>query len=130
MPANSLALMHAESAALPPGKPPSCHITTHVLDTSRGRPAADVAVVLHRRAPGSVDAGDVWDEVARGATNTDGRIGNWLAPSATVDAGVYRWGCPFVGCPSFSLTGFSALAPICLCRQCVRLWVCMSVCVC
>ncbi len=40
-------------------------ITTHVLDTSTGRPAQHLAVVLWH--------GD--DEVARGRTDTDGRWG-------------------------------------------------------
>ena len=42
-------------------------ITTHVLDTSRGRPAAGVPVVLERAA----DAG--WQPVGRGTTDADGR---------------------------------------------------------
>ncbi|MFJ4220420.1 hydroxyisourate hydrolase [Curtobacterium luteum] len=42
------------------------HLTTHVLDTTNGRPAAGVAVTL--RGP----AGDV---VATGTTDDDGRVG-------------------------------------------------------
>ena len=43
-------------------------ITTHVLDTSRGRPAEGVPVRLERRSPeGS------WREVGRGLTDADGR---------------------------------------------------------
>ena len=42
-------------------------ITTHVLDTARGRPAEGIAVVLELR-----HAGGTWTEVGRGATNADG----------------------------------------------------------
>ena len=42
-------------------------LTTHVLDTSRGRPAAAVAIVLERAS------GDAWEEVARAETGADGR---------------------------------------------------------
>ncbi|MBS1664073.1 MAG: hydroxyisourate hydrolase [Bacteroidetes bacterium] len=42
-------------------------ITTHVLDQSLGRPAGGVEIVLF--------AGE--EEVARGRTNADGRIGDW-----------------------------------------------------
>lgn len=42
-------------------------ITTHVLDTSRGRPAEGVPVVLERAA------GAGWEPIGRGATDVDGR---------------------------------------------------------
>lgn len=45
-------------------------ITTHVLDLAMGRPAAGVAVVLERHA------GDGWQELARGRTDDDGRVGD------------------------------------------------------
>jgi 5-hydroxyisourate hydrolase len=43
-------------------------ISTHILDTSRGRPAADVAVTLER------ELGGEFVVVARGATDADGRV--------------------------------------------------------
>ncbi len=43
-------------------------ITTHVLDTARGRPAAGVRVSLALRA------GERWTELATAATDADGRI--------------------------------------------------------
>jgi 5-hydroxyisourate hydrolase len=55
-------------------------ITTHVLDTSVGRPAAGMAVRLERsdsRAP-----------LATAATDGDGRVREWLADG--VAAGRYR----------------------------------------
>jgi 5-hydroxyisourate hydrolase len=60
------------------------HITTHVLDVSVGRPAANVAVMLEAQSP----AGQ-WTEVARGTTDPDGRLRDW--PTAkVVAAGTYR----------------------------------------
>jgi 5-hydroxyisourate hydrolase len=43
------------------------HVTTHVLDTGSGRPAAGVAVVLYQNYRGT------WHELARSATDADGR---------------------------------------------------------
>jgi 5-hydroxyisourate hydrolase len=57
-------------------------ITTHVLDTAQGRPAAGVSVVLERAA------GAGWDPVGRGTTDADGRA-NELLPSAP-EPGRYR----------------------------------------
>jgi 5-hydroxyisourate hydrolase len=48
-------------------------LSTHVLDTSRGRPAAGVAVRLEARTNGG------WRALERGTTNTDGRITGWDA---------------------------------------------------
>jgi 5-hydroxyisourate hydrolase len=56
-------------------------ISTHVLDTARGRPAAGVPVVLERAV------GDGWDGVGHGETDADGRVRE-LAPA--VVAGRYR----------------------------------------
>jgi 5-hydroxyisourate hydrolase len=58
-------------------------ITTHVLDTSRGRPAARVAVALEREG----EAGG-WMAVGRGATDADGRLKDLT--DAEVEAGTYR----------------------------------------
>ena len=56
-------------------------ITTHVLDTVLGKPAAGVAIRLERCEE------DAWIEIARGATDGDGRCAS-LAPSAA--QGRYR----------------------------------------
>lgn len=58
-------------------------ITTHILDTSLGRPAAGVAVTLARRE------GERWIQVGAGTTNDDGRITDLLAPGS-LDAGVFQ----------------------------------------
>lgn len=58
-------------------------ITTHVLDTSRGRPAAGVSVVLEIRS------GERWRELGRAATDSDGRA-RQLLPAGELAAGTYR----------------------------------------
>jgi 5-hydroxyisourate hydrolase len=60
-------------------------ITSHVLDTSRGRPASGIPAVLEIRA----DSG-VWRELARGVTDDDGRLGDLLAADHPLTPGVYR----------------------------------------
>lgn len=57
-------------------------ITSHILDTSRGRPAAGVVISLARHGEGG------FVEVARASTNADGRVGN-LAATALLP-GMYR----------------------------------------
>jgi len=59
-------------------------LSTHVLDTTTGRPGADVPVTLARREP---DAR--WTEVSRARTDDDGRVGDVLGGVA-LEAGVYR----------------------------------------
>jgi 5-hydroxyisourate hydrolase len=59
-------------------------LTTHVLDTARGRPAAGLPVRLERQQ------GDGrWFELAVRATNADGRVPD-LLPAAALVAGIYR----------------------------------------
>jgi 5-hydroxyisourate hydrolase len=58
-------------------------ITTHVLDTSAGRPAAGVPVTLEKQTSGG------WQSAGHGVTNQDGRITDLLA-GATLSAGSYR----------------------------------------
>jgi 5-hydroxyisourate hydrolase len=58
-------------------------ITTHVLDTSVGRPAAGVTVTLEARE----DAAG-WKQLGRGSTDADGRLHN-LAPQP-LPTGIYR----------------------------------------
>ena len=60
-------------------------ITTHVLDTALGRPAAGIAVVLHRRG-----ADGQWAEVGRGHTDSDGRLKSLYPPADPLQAGIYR----------------------------------------
>lgn len=60
-------------------------ITTHVLDTSSGTPAAGVHVVLQ-----FWNAGRDWQQVAESITNEDGRILDWLPAGTKLTPGVYR----------------------------------------
>jgi hydroxyisourate hydrolase len=50
-------------------------VSTHVLDTAAGRPAAGVPVTLERRTA------DGWALLARGVTDADGRVPD-LCPDA------------------------------------------------
>jgi 5-hydroxyisourate hydrolase len=58
-------------------------ITTHVLDTALGRPAADVSVRLEQANT------DGWQVLGEAATDTDGRI-RQIGP-ARIPAGTYRF---------------------------------------
>lgn len=60
-------------------------ITTHVLDTSLGRPAAGVPVLLEMR----VEA-DRWQQVGAGQTDADGRLRTLTPEAAPLTPGVYR----------------------------------------
>jgi 5-hydroxyisourate hydrolase len=59
-------------------------ITTHVLDTARGRPAAGVPVTLEAKT----EAG--WAVVGRGATDADGRLRDLAPADFVLNAGEYR----------------------------------------
>lgn len=59
-------------------------ITTHVLDTSRGRPAAGVPVVLE------FQAAEGWQEAGRATTDADGRARHLLPAEHPLEEGVWR----------------------------------------
>ena len=60
-------------------------ITTHVLDTAQGKPAAGVPVRLEAQA------GDgTWTKKGEGKTDTDGRCRGLLPEGAALKAGAYR----------------------------------------
>jgi 5-hydroxyisourate hydrolase len=60
-------------------------ITTHVLDTSKGKPASGVAVVLEINT-----APDRWKELGRGVTDVNGRIAAFNPPLAVLERQIYR----------------------------------------
>lgn len=60
-------------------------ITTHILDTSRGRPAGGVLVVLESRSA----EGD-WTMIGQGMTDVDGRLRELLPKDAPLEAATYR----------------------------------------
>jgi 5-hydroxyisourate hydrolase len=59
-------------------------ITTHVLDTARGRPAAGIAVTLEVESQGD------WSQAGSGTTDVDGRVRDLLPAAATLVPGKYR----------------------------------------
>jgi hydroxyisourate hydrolase len=61
------------------------HLTTHVLDVARGRPAGGVELELIRVDVGSPAAG-----VVRAVTNADGRTDAPLIAPGGLEAGVYE----------------------------------------
>jgi 5-hydroxyisourate hydrolase len=61
----------------------SAGITTHVLDTSRGRPASGVPVRLEMWVR-------EWLEVGRAVTDSDGRARELLPPEQPLEAGTWR----------------------------------------
>ena len=60
-------------------------ISTHVLDTARGCPAAGLRVTLEQR-----DAQGEWRLVGEGTTDADGRIRTLIAGGAIPVPGEYR----------------------------------------
>lgn len=59
-------------------------ITTHILDTSIGKPAVGVDIQLHKKN------NDDWQLLAQGITNNDGRIPNLLQSDIIVETGTYK----------------------------------------
>lgn len=60
-------------------------ISTHVLDTVRGKPATGVPVRLERQEPSGT-----WRQLASGQTDQDGRCGQLLPEENTLREGLYR----------------------------------------
>ncbi len=59
-------------------------VTTHVLDTSTGKPAWGIAVKL------SAQVGTEWIFVAKGITDKQGRLGNLLKEDEELLPGIYQ----------------------------------------
>ena len=59
-------------------------ITTHILNTSIGKPAEGVSIILEHFLNGK------WDRMANGRTNSDGRLSDLLPGDKTVNPGMYR----------------------------------------
>jgi 5-hydroxyisourate hydrolase len=80
-------------------------ITTHVLDTARGRPAAGIPVTL------SVRTGESWTELVRATSGTDGRVPNMIPAQAPASPGAtYRLS--FAVGDYFASQGLSAFFPV------------------
>ncbi|EAR10083.1 hydroxyisourate hydrolase [Reinekea blandensis] len=59
-------------------------ITSHVLDTATGQPAAGLPVQLSRLE------GETWQTVDEAITDADGRIMTWRVPDQDLGFGTYR----------------------------------------
>ncbi len=59
-------------------------ITTHILDTSLGRPASAVPVTLEQKLNGN------WKIVSEGETDNDGRIKNLVSEEVEITPGIYK----------------------------------------
>ena len=59
-------------------------VTTHILDTTRGLPAAGVTISMYEKT------GMEWIEVASGITDHDGRIKDLLKPDVLLPLGTYK----------------------------------------
>lgn len=59
-------------------------ITTHILDTSLGKPAQQVSVVLYQQE------NENWIVIANGNTNADGRVTDLLSNEMSLNAGIYK----------------------------------------
>jgi 5-hydroxyisourate hydrolase len=60
-------------------------ISTHILDTARGKPAANVPVKLERYEPSGT-----WHLLTSALTDPDGRCSQLLPPDHPLSAGPYR----------------------------------------
>jgi 5-hydroxyisourate hydrolase len=59
-------------------------ITTHILDTSKGRPASGITIILY------LGKNDEWKEMKRGRTNEEGRITDLLGKDVMLQKGMYK----------------------------------------
>lgn len=59
-------------------------VTTHVLDTSRGKPAWGITVALYQKV------GIEWIQYAKSITNNEGKITNLLLEDQKLPLGVYK----------------------------------------
>ena len=60
-------------------------LSTHVLDTSRGRPAAGITIRLE-----TLNAGEGWTPLSEAATDDDGRVKHFVLNEANLGPGTYR----------------------------------------
>lgn len=70
-------------------------ISTHVLDTARGRPVDGVALTLARTG-----ADGAWETVATSRTDVDGRVADLVSGGDPLPPGTYRLHFDLRGTPS------------------------------
>lgn len=66
------------------GAPEGGYLTTHVLDTARGRPAEGIKIALYRVS------GNSHKKIAESVTNQDGRTDSPILPSDKFETGIYE----------------------------------------
>jgi len=59
-------------------------ITTHILDTTKGKPAPGVSIILYSHANNN------WTEMIKGKTDENGRIKDLLPAEKILDKGIYK----------------------------------------
>jgi len=59
-------------------------ITSHILDTTKGKPAQGVTILLFQQQNND------WKEIGRSTTNSDGRVTDLLENDVTMQAGIYK----------------------------------------
>ncbi|HKH62697.1 MAG TPA: hydroxyisourate hydrolase [Flavitalea sp.] len=59
-------------------------VTTHILDTTRGKPASGVPIIFYSGQDNE------WTEITRGMTNEDGRIADLLQHDVVLKKGTYK----------------------------------------
>jgi 5-hydroxyisourate hydrolase len=79
-------------------------ISTHVLDTARGKPAAGVTVRLEQR-----DHSGKWSQISAGRTDSDGRCAQLLPEGKEASNGEYR--ITFATAEYFKSQGMDGLYP-------------------
>ena len=60
------------------------HITSHILDTTRGRPASGVPVILFQLEE------DDWKQVAVSVTANDGRVSDLVTTDVKLQPGIFK----------------------------------------
>lgn len=78
-------------------------LTTHILDTTKGKPAQGVSIILYQQENNS------WRELVKGITNADGRIPNLLQKETILEAGIYKM--KFEVMAYFESAGISSFYP-------------------
>ena len=59
-------------------------ITSHILDTSSGKPAEGITLILHK------GGNDEWTEISRSITNADGRTPSPINDDQSLVPGIYK----------------------------------------
>ena len=59
-------------------------ITSHILDTTKGKPAQGVLILLFQQINKD------WNEIGRSTTNSDGRVTDLLEKNELAQPGIYK----------------------------------------